>query len=134
MRHATASGSISHEPSWSATAQIISMMIIVVMLLLIEIIIHIVVMMIMIIVMTMAATKMMIAATTWTVVTVFFFFRISAAHVNTYALDDVTFTAQTLRNVRFDKCDETERPERFRYVDVDDLPILGKVFLKIFRG
>ena len=47
---------------------------------------------------------------------------------------DVVFTAETLRNLRIQKRDKTERPKRFRYEHVGNFAELAEVILEIFRG
>ncbi len=60
------------------------------------------------------------------------FLRVGFAHVDATALYDVTLAAQALSNVGLDKSDKAERAERFRYVDINDLAVLGKVVLEVF--
>lgn len=61
-------------------------------------------------------------------------FRVGSAHMHTHALNNVTLAAQRPSYFGLNERHETERPERLRYVDVDNLAVFGEVILQVLGG
>lgn len=77
---------------------------------------------------------MMVIAGGWTIRLEIVVFRVGSAHMHTYTFYNVTLAAQRPSHFGLYERHKTERPERLRYVDVNDLAVFGEVFLQVLGG